>query len=203
MLTINVYLKIALTVALMILGIWLTAAFGVWYGIWFILVSLGLLASYLLLGTVNSAAKLVQIQDFAGAEKRLEMTISPKLLYVTNRAIYYIMKGSIAMNNKDNNAAEDLFQKALALKLPTDNEKAMVLLQLANISAVKNKWNAAKIYFKDAKKLKVTEPAIKEHVQQFEKAFANRGQAKLAQTMGSKGHRMAGGSGKRRRPKMK
>lgn len=203
MLTINVYLKIALTVALMILGIWLTAAFGVWYGIWFILVSLGLLASYLLLGTVNSAAKLVQIQDFAGAEKRLEMTISPKLLYVTNRAIYYIMKGSIAMNNKDNNAAEDLFQKALALKLPTDNEKAMVLLQLANISAVKNKWNAAKIYFKDAKKLKVTEPAIKEQVQQFEKAFANRGQAKLAQTMGSKGHRMAGGSGKRRRPKMK
>ena len=79
----------------------------------------------------------------------------------------------------------------------------MVLLQLANISAVKNKWNAAKIYFKDAKKLKVTEPAIKEQVQQFEKAFANRGQAKLAQTMGSKGHRMAGGSGKRRRPKMK
>lgn len=203
MLTINVYLKLALTVALMILGIWLTAAFGVWYGIWFILVSLGLLASYLLLGTVNSAAKLVQGQDFAGAEKRLEMTISPKLLYVTNRAIYYIMKGSIAMNNKDNNAAESLFQKALALKLPTDNEKAMVLLQLANISAVKNKWNAAKIYFKDAKKLKVTEPAIKEQVQQFEKAFANRGQAKLAQTMGSKGHRMAGGSGKRRRPKMK
>lgn len=203
MLSINIYLKIALIIATMILGIWLTAAFGVWYGIWFILVSLGLLASYLLLGTVNSAAQLVQKTDFAGAEKRLGLTLSPNLLYVTNRAIYYIMKGSIAMNKKENNEAEALFEKALKLKLPTDNEKAMVLLQLANISAMKNKWNAAKIYFKDAKKLKVTESAIKDQISQFDKAFANRGQAKIAQSMGSKGHRMMGGGGKRRRPKMK
>ncbi|WP_235292203.1 tetratricopeptide repeat protein [Portibacter lacus] len=187
----------------MILGIWLTAAFGVWYGIWFILVSLGLLASYLLLGTVNSAAKFVQVTDFDGAEKRLGMTLSPKLLYVTNRAIYYIMKGSIAMNRKENNEAEDLFQKALALKLPTDNEKAMVLLQLANINAMKNKWNASKIYLNDAKKLKVTEGQIKEQIQQFDKAFSNRGQAKAATTMGRKGFRSMGGGGKRRRPKMK
>ena len=109
MLTINVYLKIALIVVSMILGIWLTAAFGVWYGIWFIIVSLGLLASYLLLGTVNSAAKFVQVTDFDAAEKRLNLTLTPKLLYVTNRAIYYIMQGSIAMNKKDNSAAENLF----------------------------------------------------------------------------------------------
>ena len=203
MLTINVYLKIALIVVCMILGIWLTAAFGVWYGIWFILISLVLLATYLLLGTVNSAAQFVQQSDFAGAEKRLGLTLSPKFLYVTNRAIFYIMKGSIAMNKKENNEAEALFEQALALKLPSDNEKAMVLLQLANINAMKNKWTASKKFFKDAKKLKVTEGAIKDQIQQFEKAFANRGQAKIAQSMGSKGHKMMGGGGKRRRPKMK
>ncbi len=203
MLTINIYLKLALIAATLILGVWLTAAFGVWYGIWFILISLGLLASYLLLGTVNSAAQFVQRTDFDGAEKRLGLTLSPKFLYVTNRAIYYIMQGSIAMNKKENNQAEELFEKALALKLPSDNEKAMVLLQLANINATKNKWNAAKKFFKDAKKLKVTEGAIKEQIAQFDKAFANRGQAKLAQSMGSKGHRMMSGSGKRRRPKMR
>ncbi len=203
MLTINVYLKIALIIASMILGVWLTAAFGVWYGLWFILISLGLLASYLLLGTVNSAAKFVQVTDFDGAEKRLGLTLTPKLLYVTNRAIYYIMQGSIAMNKKDNTTAEDLFQKALALKLPTDNEKAMVLLQLANINATKNKWNAAKIYLNDAKKLKVSEGQIKEQIQQFDKAFSNRGQAKAAASMGRKGYRQMGGGGKRRRPKMR
>ncbi len=203
MFTINVYLKLGLIALTMILGIWLISAFGVWYGIWFILLSLGLLASYFLLGTVNSAAQFIQKTDFEGADKRLGLTLSPKLLYVTNRAIYYIMKGSIAMNKKENNEAESLFQKALSLKLPTDNEKAMVLLQLANINAIKNKWNAAKIYFNDAKKLKVSEGAIKDQIQQFEKAFANRGQAKIASTMGQSGFRMAGGGGKRRRPKMK
>lgn len=204
MLTINVYLKIALIIVLMILGIWLTAAFGVWYGIWFIIISVGLLLSYLLLGTVNSAAKFVQVTDFESAEKRLDLTLTPKLLYVTNRAIYYIMKGSIAMNKKENNEAEVLFQKALSLKLPTDNEKAMVLLQLANINAMKNKWNAAKIYLNDAKKLKVSEGQIKEQIQQFDKAFNNRGQAKAASSMaGRKGFRSMGGGGKRRRPKMK
>jgi tetratricopeptide (TPR) repeat protein len=203
MFTINVYLKFALIAVTLILGIWLTAAFGVWYGIWFILISAGLIASYLLLGTVNTAAQFVQKTDFAGAEKRLNLTLTPALLYVTNRAIYYIMKGSIAMNKKDNNGAEELFQKALSLKLPTDNEKAMVLLQLANINALKNKWNSSKNYFNEIKKLKVTEGAIKEQIQQFEKALSNRGQQKVAASMGRKGYRMMSGGGKRKRPKMK
>lgn len=203
MLTINIYLKFALIAVSLILGIWLTAAYGVWYGIWFLLLAVGLLASYLLLGTVNSAAQFVQKTDFVGAEKRLSLTYFPGLLYVTNRAIYYIMQGSIAMNKKDNNKAEELFETALGLKLPTDNEKAMVLLQLANINAMKNKWTAAKKYFMDAKKLKVSEGQIKEQINQFEKAFASRGNAKVAQSMGRKGYRMMGGGGKRRRPKMR
>lgn len=202
MFTINVYLKLALTAVSLILGIYLISAFGVWYGIWFIIAALVLLTSYLLLGTVNSAAQSVQAMDFDKAEKQLGMTLSPKLLYVTNRAIYYIMRGSIAMNKKENNEAEALFEKALNLKLPTDNEKAMVLLQLANINAIKNKWNASKRYFSEAKKLKITEGPIKEQLNQFEKALSNRGQAKVAATMGKRGQ-MIGGSSKRRRPKMR
>jgi hypothetical protein len=80
----------------------------------------------------------------------------------------------------------------------------MVLLQLANINATKNKWNAAKIYLNDAKKLKVSEGQIKEQIQQFDKAFSNRGQAKAASSMaGRNGFRSMSGGGKRRRPKMK
>ena len=203
MFSINIYLKLAGIIVGLILGIWLTVDFGVWYGIWFLILAVGLLVSYILLGTVNSAAQKVQNMDFDGAENRLKLILSPRLLYVTNRAIYYIMQGSIAMNKKQNNEAESLFEKALSLKLPTDNEKAMVLLQLANINALKNKWNAAKNYFKDAKKLKVTEGPIKEQMGQFEKALTNRGQAKVAASMGRKGYRTMGGGGKRRRPKMR
>jgi len=204
MFKINIYLKFALIILLLGGGILLWIYQGFWYSFPLLLVGLGLLASYFLLGTVTSAAEMIQNQQFASADKRLGLTKFPNLLYVTNRAVYYIMKGAIAMNNKDTAGAEELFQKANGLKLPSDNEKAMVLLQLANINAMKNKWQSARNYFKEAKKLKVSEGQIKEQVLQFEKALQNRGQAKVAQSMGKQGMKMMKGvGGKRRRPKMR
>jgi hypothetical protein len=203
MFTINIYLKFALIALFLGGGVVLSFLFGFWYAFVLLLIGLTLLVSYIMLGTVQSAAQMLQVSDFAGAEKRLGLTLTPKLLYVTNRAFFYIIKGSIALNNKDNNLAEDLFNTALALKLPTDNEKAMILLQLANINAVKNKWTAAKQYYKDAKKLKVTEGPIKEQIVQFEKALNNRGQQKAMMGRGGKGSQAMMPGGKRRRPKMR
>jgi hypothetical protein len=105
------------------------------------------------------------------------------------------------MNNKDNNAAEAYFKKAEAIDLPTDDEKAMVQLQLANINAQKQKWNAAKVYFMNAKKLKVTQQQIKDQIAQFDLAFKQRGQMKNAQGQGRR--QMMQPGGKRRRPKMR
>ena len=176
---------------------------GFWYAFPLLLIGIGLLVSYVMLGTVSSAAQMVQNMNFDGAEKRLGLTMTPKLLYVTNRAFYYILKGSILMNRHDNTGAETWFQNALALKLPTDNEKAMVLLQLANINGSKNKWTAAKKYFMEADKLKITEGQIKEQLEMFRKAINNRGQAKLSGRMGKQGHQMMNRGSKRRRPKMR
>ncbi len=156
-----------------------------------------------MLGTIQSAAAMIQNMDFAGAEKRLGLTLSPKLLYVTNRAFFYIIKGSLAMNDKKQDEAEEYFNQALSLKLPTDNEKGMILLQLANINASKGKWNAAKNYFRDAKKLKISEGQIKEQLNMFEKALNNRGQQKAAMGMGKQGMQSMRPGGKRRRPKMR
>jgi tetratricopeptide (TPR) repeat protein len=203
MFTINIYLKFALIAFFLGGGVVLSVLFGFWYAFVLLLIGITLLVSYIMLGTIQSAAQMLQVSDFDGAEKRLALTLTPKLLYVTNRAFYYIIKGSIALNNKDNNLAEELFNTALALKLPTDNEKAMILLQLANINAVKNKWTAAKQYFKDAKKLKVSEGAIKEQMNQFEKALNNRGQQKAMMGRGGKGGQAMVPGGKRRRPKMR
>ena len=205
MFKINIYLKFALIAICLGGGILLWILYGFWFAFPFLLIGIGLLASYIFLGTVTSAAEMIQDSDFAGAEKRLNLTFFPQWLYVTNRAVYYIMRGAIAMNAKDTNKAEELFETANSLKLPSDNEKAMVLLQLANINAMKNKWNQAKKYFREAKKLKVSEGPIKEQLSQFEKAIQNSGQAKAARTMGKRGIQMmqGGGSSKRRRPKMR
>ena len=67
----------------------------------------------------------------------LGLTFFPTCFYVTNRSIYYILKGSIEAQRKDTKSAEEYFQKALSLKLPSDNEKAMVLLQMCNIQMMK------------------------------------------------------------------
>lgn len=181
----------------------LTVSF--WYAFPFLLIGIILLVVYVLFGSVNGAAKLIQAEDFNGAEKRLGLTLNQKYLWKTQRAFFYIMKGSIAMQRNDLKGAEVLFDEALHIDLPSDNEKGMVLLQLANINAGQQKWPAAKNYFREASKLKITESQIKSQMEDFGKALKNRGAANVARSMGKQGMRMAqqGGGGKRRRPKMR
>lgn len=200
MFTINIYLKFALIAVGLIGGIALWATMGIWYGIWFVLVGLGLLASYIFLGTVQSGAQLMQSADFEAAEKRLDMTLKPAWLYATNRAYFYMIKGSIALAQKDTEQGEMWLKKAEEVNVPTDNEKAMLQLQLANIAASKGKWKQAERHFRTAKQCKITEPNVKEQFKQFEKAFSNRGQMKHASRGGGGAMRPGG---KRRRPKMR
>ena len=205
MFKINIYLKFALIAVFLGGGIILAFLYGLGYSILLIIIGLVLLASYLLLGTVQSASEMVQMQQFDAAEQRLNLTFRPQWLYVTNRAFYYIMKGTIAAQKQDNDSAEELFQTALSLKLPSYNEKAMVLMQLAGINAGRSKWKQAEYYYREVKKLNVTEKAIKVQLVEFDKAFSQRGQAKAAQRqgVGRRGGQMQRPGGKRRRPKMR
>jgi tetratricopeptide (TPR) repeat protein len=135
---------------------------------------------------------------FVEAEERLKWTLNPNWLYVTNRAFYYIMKGSIAANLNRPDEAEGYFERAKDLKLPSDNERALVYLQLANIKANQGKWPQAKAYFHQIKKFNVSEGALKEQIKQFEKAINQSGNMVHMRT----GQAMQPG-GKRRRPKMR
>jgi len=202
MFSINIKLKIALIVLLLGGGVWLTTAYGFWYAFPFLLIGLGLLASYFLLGTIQSTAQLLQLEQFDEAEERLGWTLKPNWLYKTNRAMYYILKGGLNMNKQNFAEAEECFKIAEGIDLPTDDEKAMVQLQLASINFQRQKWNSAKKYFMNLKKLKVTQPQIKAQIANFELAFKNRGQMKHAQGQGRRGGNvMQMGKSKRRRPK--
>lgn len=201
MFSINIYLRFALMAVTLLGGIGLAIAFGFWYAFPFFLIFIALAVGYLLLGTVQSAAILLQNTQLDEAEKRLKLTFFPNLLYVTNRAYFFILKGSLASARQDNDEAEIWLKKAQGMKLPTDNEKAMIELQLANIAATKGKWQQAQLAFRNMKNLKVTDANIKEQMKQFEKALAQQGQMR-AQGMQSGTNRMQPG-GKRRRPKMR
>jgi tetratricopeptide (TPR) repeat protein len=174
---------------------------GFWYAFPILLLGLLLLVSYVLLGTVQTAAQFMERMDFEGAERRLNMTLAPKLLYKTNRSYYFLIKGTINMHRKNYDEAEKYYTMAQSLGLPSDNEKALVLMQLANIAITKNNWNGAKLHFTQAKKLKVTDPNMREQMREFEKAFKNRGTLKHQQMGGQRGMMQQGG--KRKRPKMR
>lgn len=206
MFTINIYLRFALITLTLIGGTLMAVFLGFWYAFPFLLAGLVLLIGYILLGTVQSAAMIMQTgNDFLGAEKRLGMTLNPKWLYVTNRAYYFLMKGTIAQGLNQVDEAEKWLQKAQSLKLPSDNERAAVQLQLAGIAAQRQRWNMVKLYLKNIRELNVTEQALKDQVKQFEMAANQQGQMKAAQRMGMMpkgGMPMKPGS-KRRRPKMR
>lgn len=204
MFKINIYFKFGLIALFLGGGILCAFLVGFWWALPLILIGLGFLASYFLLGTIQSAGEMMQLQQFEEAEERLKLTVKPEWLYSANKAYYYIIRGTLAMQRKDNTEAETWLKKAQEVDIPTDNEKAMVEIQLANIAAMKNKWKQAKIHLRTAKQLKVTEPTIKAQLAQFDKAMQSRGQQKSAMSMGKQGMgMMRQGKGKRRRPKMR
>ena len=200
MFTINPYLRFALIAVGLIGGVLLSVFQGFWYGFPFWLAGLILLVTYILLGTVGPASKVLQTEDFDQAEKYLNLTLTPKWLYPTNRAYYYMLKGSIAMARKDMAASEKYLKMAEAIEVPTDNEKAMLQIQLANIAASKQKWNQAQIHFRNLKNLKITDNNIKEQYKLLEKAFPKPWPDEGCRYGQSRAMRPGG---KRRRPKMR
>jgi tetratricopeptide (TPR) repeat protein len=196
---INIYLRFALIALGIFGGIALSVAYGFWYGFLFILAGILLLVGYVLLGTVQSAATFLQTQDFDAAQKRLDLTFFPKFLYGPNRAYYHLLRGTIGMQKQEYDYAEAEYALAQKAGLPSDNEKAMILLQLANLRAQKGNWTAAQTYVRQLKELKVTEPQLRDQIKEFDKAISQRGQVQQMRGM-NRGY-MPGG--KRPRPKMR
>jgi hypothetical protein len=203
MFKINIYVKFAAIILGFLGGLILTFTLGFGYGWIFLLLGIVALLSYILMGTIQSAGEMVQLGEFEAAENRLKLTYFPNLLYSANKAMYYMLKGSLAGQRKNNAEAEAYFNKAMAMKLNSDDEKAMILLQMAGIQAQKGNWNGAKNYIYQCKNLKITQTMIKDQIKQFDTAIAQRGQMKVAQSMGMKTNQMMNPGSKRRRPKMR
>jgi len=202
MFTINPYLRFALIALFLGGGIILSFIYGFWYALLPILIGLVLVVGYIAFGTVITAGQIAQTQDYAAAEKRLDMTWFPKYLYSTNRAMYYLMKSSFEMHKGNNAEAEAYLDEAAKIELNTDNEKGMIEFQLAGIAARKNNLQKVKLHMKNLKKMKITEPALKEQIKEFEKMLSQSGAGKSAHQQRRRGMGYQPG-GKRRRPKMR
>jgi tetratricopeptide (TPR) repeat protein len=200
MFTIPIKLRFAAMAAGLILGIGLWVVYGFWYGFPFLLASIILTIGYIMLGTVQSAAMLLNQNKLAEAEAQLKWTYFPQWLFVMNRGYYYMLHGTIAMQRKDFVKSENYIQQALATGLPGANEKGAAYLQLANIAGSKQNWSLMQTHLNEAKKLDITEPMIRDQIKEFDKALKQRGQAMSPANMMGGGYRPGG---KRKPPRMR
>ncbi len=177
MFSINIYLRFALIGILLVGGIVLAIFTNFWYASPLILLGIILLVGYFIFGTIQSAATLMQAGDMDAADERLKLTLKPEWLFGPNKAMYYMIKGTIALNKKDISAGEEWFKKAEQIKMPSDNETAMIQVQLAALNASRRKWNQANVHVKNAKKLKITNQEIKGQLLQVEQMVKTKGQS--------------------------
>ncbi|MBP7272505.1 MAG: hypothetical protein KA974_01615 [Saprospiraceae bacterium] len=200
MFTINIYLRFALIILSLVGGVILAFTVGFWYALPILLVGIVLLVGYILLGTVQSAAELLNSDmNVDAAEKRLSLTLKPEWLFYLNRSYYYMLKGTIATMRKDTNAAEEMLNKALQTGFQSDDERAGAYLQLISININKGKWQQAQLLYNKCKELNIKQSMLKEQMKQIDQAFKNKGAMQIPANRAQ----MMAFSGKRRRPPMR
>jgi tetratricopeptide (TPR) repeat protein len=133
---------------------------------------------YFLVGTVPSAAMIMQMGNIEGAEKELSYTKKPEWLQFGMRPMFYFMKGMLAMQTKKYAEAERLIQKAVDEGLPQDDTLAGAYLSFSGLYFQKNNKPECKRYLELAKKIKPTMPELKKYIADIENALkANQPQA--------------------------
>jgi len=107
-------------------------------------------------GTVFLASQAFQQQNFEKARKLLADIKKPEYLRKKRRNYYEFMSGNLALKAGDYDAAERHFQIASRLPFRRPNDKAIILVNLANINLRKQDYERVRAYIEVARKLEVT-----------------------------------------------
>ena len=107
-------------------------------------------------GTVFIATQAFQKQDYDKARRLLADIKRPEYLRKGRRNYYEFMSGNLALKTGDYDAAERHFQVASRLPFRRPNDKAIILVNLANINLRKKDFERVKAYIALARKLEVT-----------------------------------------------
>lgn len=184
----------------LLLGIILTASFSFWYAIPFFLTFIVLTIGYIMLGTVQSAALMMQEGNLDEVKKRLKLTFKPEWLYTVQRSYYFMLMGTISTQEKDFEGAKKWHQQAQKTGFMSDNERATNLLQLAGIAAQKSNFTEMQNIMRQVNELKVTEPMLKQQINEINKNLKqNQGALRNPAMRGM----MTQPGGKRPRPRMR
>ncbi|MEJ5992879.1 hypothetical protein WG904_00520 [Pedobacter sp. Du54] len=118
--------------------------------------------------SVLLASKYFKDADYDRAEKILTEIGNPDRLARNRRGYYEFMRANIALQRDDFETAEFHFQIASRFPLGGKNDKAFVLIHLANLALRKKDGERAKAYVEKAKEL-ATSSRAKEIIKIIEK----------------------------------
>ena len=107
-------------------------------------------------GTVFIATQAFQKKDFEKAKYLLTDIKKPELLRKGRRNYYEFMMGNLALKAEEYEEAERHFQIASRLPFRRPNDKAIILVNLANINLRKKEYDRVRAYLEVARKLEVT-----------------------------------------------
>ncbi|MEC3879534.1 hypothetical protein [Parapedobacter sp. 10938] len=107
-------------------------------------------------GTVFIATQAFQKKNYEKARRLLADINKPEYLRKGRRNYYEFMCGNIALKAEDYDAAERHFQIASRLPFRRPNDKAIILVHLANINLRKKDYERVRAYVELARKLEVT-----------------------------------------------
>lgn len=118
--------------------------------------------------SVVIASKYFKKGDYGNAEKSLREVPNPDRLSKRRRGYYEFMKGSIALKNEDYDVAERHFQIASRFPIGGKNDKAFVMIHLANLALRKKDKTRVMAYVARAKEL-VSTPKATDIINRIEK----------------------------------
>jgi outer membrane PBP1 activator LpoA protein len=118
------------------------------------------------------ASKHFKNGDYEKTEKILAEVPNPDRLARNRRGYYEFMRANIALKREEYDVAEHHFQIASRFPLGGKNDKAFVLIHLANLALRKKDVERTKAYIEKAKELAVT-PKAQEIINKIEQE-ANR-----------------------------
>lgn len=126
-----------------------------------------LIYGYFKEGTVVLAAKAYHQQNYEKAEGLLNEIKNPEWLKKSRRGYYEVMLGNIELKREALSKAEMHFQIASRFQLKNQNEKALVLVQLANLNIRKKEFKKSQAYIDIAKDLKIS-PRVNNIIEKIE-----------------------------------
>jgi hypothetical protein len=142
---------------IIITGAVIALAYAVVSGYYNVCVYLLGLIGYMIWSEYREGTVFLATQAFHKQTKRLLAEIkNPDHLRKHRRNFYEFMQGNIALKEDRIDEAEYHFQLASRLPWKKDNEKGMVLINLANINLRKKEYERVNAYIDLAEKLKLT-----------------------------------------------